>query len=472
MRFSDYLKIALKNLLRQKARSVLTIVAIVIGSLAVIILVALVIGASNMFIKQVESMGALSQITVLSSPDMVDNMDPFGGGGGGGDSDKKLTDESIKMVEKVNHITEVVGIARPFELQNIRLKDGDEKKYRINNIEAYKPSGITDKDILAGRNLKSGDSTGKILIGSSYAEKFGYGGKEQEIIGKKVILTTYKGYRGEGADIPEPNQDSNGDNKAQDEKSTDLEAEIVGVTTPGMGSENLICITLDWAKKIMTTKYWKPDEEAQKKLNESKQQYNSVPMKLYTDSDFERKGYSSLIAGVDDTANVEKAAEDIKKLGFGAATAKDFLDAFMRIFKILGYILGGIGAISLGVAAIGIINTMVMATLERTREIGVMRACGARKSTVRRLFTFEAAFLGFLGGFIGILIAFLLSFIGNIVLNNILEEQGMSITNIITLPWWLIFGALGLTTILGFVSGLYPAARAARLDPVEALRYE
>src|SRR5205085_4195361 len=119
---------------------------------------------------------------------------------------------------------------------------------------------------------------------------------------------------------------------------------------------------------------------------------------LITQDMLAQNGYGSLIAKVDNSKNAAAAAANIKKLGVGAADAEASIKQQLTIFNILGLVMGGIGGIALAVAAVGVVNTMIMAILERTREIGVMRAVGAKRSTVRALFTFEAAMLGFCGG--------------------------------------------------------------------------
>ena len=183
-------------------------------------------------------------------------------------------------------------------------------------------------------------------------------------------------------------------------------------------------------------------------------------------------GYDAVILNVDTTANVAGVAQQIRKLGLGAATAQATIDKQVHDFNIISFVLGGVGLVALLIAALGVINTMIMAVLERTREIGVMRAVGAKRSTVRRLFTAEAAALGFFGGAIGVLIGYVAVLVANPVINSKLKVQHVKSTNILSVPVWLIFAVIVGTTLIGFASGLLPARRAARLDPVEALRYE
>jgi putative ABC transport system permease protein len=197
-------------------------------------------------------------------------------------------------------------------------------------------------------------------------------------------------------------------------------------------------------------------------------------MQLVKDSWFDRQGYSSVIIKVDDQDNIDKVADSVKVLGYGANTAKLMLEEINKILTMVGAVLAVIGGISLFVAAIGIINTMIMATYERTREIGVLRACGATKGTISRLFTFEAAMLGFWGGVFGMTISFILGTVAKFIVqhNPASAMSNIPISEIGNFPLWLILSVLAFTTLIGMLSGLYPAHRAAKLNPVEALRYE
>jgi putative ABC transport system permease protein len=180
----------------------------------------------------------------------------------------------------------------------------------------------------------------------------------------------------------------------------------------------------------------------------------------------------NFVIKVDKTSNAEAVAQDIKKLGVGAVTAESYIKEQIKMFNILGLILGGIGGIALLVAAIGVINTMVMSVLERTKEIGIMRAVGAKRATVSRLFTLEAALLGFWGGVLGVGIGYALTLLANTVINKQLSSNGIVANNIISLPFWLVLTVVAVTTAIGMLAGVYPARRAAKLDPVEALHYE
>ena len=138
------------------------------------------------------------------------------------------------------------------------------------------------------------------------------------------------------------------------------------------------------------------------------------------------------------------------------------LDLFLGIF----------GSLALAVASIGIVNTLVMAILERRREIGILKAIGASDMDVKRLFFAEAGVMGAFGGVLGVALGWAIGRVINLGTNIYLRRQDMAPEQIWFVPWWLVGGALGFAIVVSLLSGLYPAARAARLDPVQALRYE
>jgi putative ABC transport system permease protein len=159
-------------------------------------------------------------------------------------------------------------------------------------------------------------------------------------------------------------------------------------------------------------------------------------------------------------------------MGFSAFSVADLLKNQKRAFILLDLLLGLVGSIALSVASLGIVNTMVMSILERTREIGVMKAIGAGDGDVRRIFLIEAGLIGLAGGLFGNVLGWGVGRAINIGANYYLQRQGAPAANLFLIPWWLIAGAVTFAVLVGVVAGGFPAARAARLDPIQALRHD
>jgi putative ABC transport system permease protein len=182
--------------------------------------------------------------------------------------------------------------------------------------------------------------------------------------------------------------------------------------------------------------------------------------------------YQALIVHLEKPEFVQAVEDNIKKMGLGTWSLLDASRNLQRFFAILDAFLGIFGSLALIVASLGIVNTLVMAILERRREIGIMKAIGASDGDVRGLFFAEAATMGVLGGMLGVFIGWLIGRIINIGTNVYLTRQSLPTETFWAVPWWLVASAIGFGLIVSLVSGLYPAARAAKLNPVEALRYE
>lgn len=180
----------------------------------------------------------------------------------------------------------------------------------------------------------------------------------------------------------------------------------------------------------------------------------------------------------DDREQVLDITDRINEMGYMAQTPQEFIQGVNSFFVVLQIIFGGIGAVALLVAAIGIANTMTMAILERTREIGLMKAVGATNQDVLSIFLGEAAGIGFIGGVGGILIGLLAGELINVLGSVYMAGQsapsygGMGGGISVSTPLWLILFAIAFSTLIGLLSGLYPALRAASLVPVRALKYE
>jgi len=182
--------------------------------------------------------------------------------------------------------------------------------------------------------------------------------------------------------------------------------------------------------------------------------------------------YPSLSVRVRNPSQIESVQDAIRKMGFNTFSILDATRGLRRFFAVLDLFLGIFGSLALAVAALGIVNTLVMAILERRREIGIMKAIGASDGDVKKLFLAEAAAMGLVGGALGVALGWVIGRLINVGTNFYLRRQNLPPENLWAVPWWLVGGAIAFAIVISMISGLYPAARAAKLDPVQALRYE
>jgi putative ABC transport system permease protein len=185
-----------------------------------------------------------------------------------------------------------------------------------------------------------------------------------------------------------------------------------------------------------------------------------------------RNAYQSLTVRVKSPALVKDVEDSIKLMGFATFSLLDATNNLRQVFAVFDLLMGIFGSLALIVASLGIINTLVMAILERRREIGVLKALGAADSDIRKLFFVEAGVMGLVGGFLGVLIGALIGFGMNFATNVYLRRQALPPLTVSSIPWWMVAAAIAFSIAVSLVAGLYPASRAARLNPVEALRYE
>jgi putative ABC transport system permease protein len=182
--------------------------------------------------------------------------------------------------------------------------------------------------------------------------------------------------------------------------------------------------------------------------------------------------YASLYVRLREMNDLDSVKTAIEERGFGVMSIADQLDEVKQGFIVLDMILGAVGTIALFVASLGIINTMVMSILERTREIGIMKAIGGSEWNIKGIFFIEAGAIGFVGGVFGLMLGWGVTRIANLVANYYIARQGGPHVDFFYIPIWLILGALGFSILVSLLAGLYPAVRAARVDPVRALRHD
>jgi len=182
--------------------------------------------------------------------------------------------------------------------------------------------------------------------------------------------------------------------------------------------------------------------------------------------------YASLLVRVSNPVQVEPVQAAIKKMGFTTWSILDAARNMRIVFAIFDTFLGVFGSLALAVASLGIVNTLVMAILERRREIGIMKALGASDRDIKQIFFAEAGAMGLAGGAFGVLLGWAIGRVIDFGTNIWLARQELPEQHLWLVPWWLVAAALAFSVLVSLAAGLYPAARAAKLDPVQALRYE
>jgi putative ABC transport system permease protein len=195
-------------------------------------------------------------------------------------------------------------------------------------------------------------------------------------------------------------------------------------------------------------------------------------LQTFLNGDAAKPSYVALTVRVRSPKDVPQVEAAIKQLGFSTFSLLDATKGLQVVFRVFDLFLGLFGSLALTVASLGIINTLVMAILERRREIGILKALGATDRDVRSLFFAEAGAMGLFGGFFGVALGWLIGQALNWGTAIYLHRQDLPGVKISYVPWWLALFAVGVAIVVSLMAGLYPAARAARLNPVEALRYE
>lgn len=402
---NDLFILGLNNLKRRKLRSWLTMIGIFIGIAAVVSLLSLGQGLKNYITEEFENLGT-DKIIIQSK-----SLGPPGSA-----TNKKLilTSKDLKNIENINGVEKTAGILLKSDI--VTFKDESKVVFTLGIDDDYLSifDNLGNFEVVEGRELNNRDKF-NVVVGNNHA--FG--------------------------DIWDRNIQLRDTIKIQGKKF-----KVVGVRGK-IGNpfdDNAISMSKETLKEILEL----GDEESQ------------IIAKI--DVGFDIKEVAEKIK--EELRKSKKEKEDQET--FEVNTSEQLLDSFTNIFAVVQGVLVGIAAISLLVGGIGIMNTMYTSVLERTKEIGTMKAIGAKNSHILLLFLIESGLLGLVGGLIGILIgiglAKLAEYFATIYIGTPLLKASMSL--------YIIFGALIFSFLIGAVSGIFPAMQASKLKPVDSLRYE
>lgn len=445
MRFLDLLRMSSSNLLRRKLRTFLTVLGVVIGTASIVVMISLGLGLRKSTLDQIEQYGGLTTINVYSND--------YYGGSNSSEEVKRIDDAVVEEIAQLPH----VELASPKLSVYVMAKQGVyEGNFEICGMTA---EALRKMDINVGEGeLPPTDGSFQLFYGNQVLTNF-YNAKKNEYYWDTGVLpdvdlmnTPVFIIFDTDAYWQSKNNDGSGQTVAPPKKYV---VPTCGVMAGGIEeySENAYSVFADIdALKAQLKKVFK-----NKVIPGQPQNKNGKPYKeLY---------YSEVYIRVDDMENVKAVQQEIKNMGYEAYSNAEWMEQMQTQMGTIQMVLGGIGAVSLFVAAIGIANTMMMSIYERTKEIGVIKVLGCDMGNIRTMFLMEAGFIGFFGGIIGLILSYGISAVINVVAKD--YYQGISY-----IPLWLALVSLVFAVLVGMVAGFFPALRAMKLSPLAAIRNE
>ncbi|NLM05870.1 MAG: ABC transporter permease [Tissierellia bacterium] len=454
----DLIGIGIKNLWRRKLRTSLTILGVVIGASAIIIMMSLGLGLEKTFTEQLMGMEDLTSVQVRA---------PFNHSDSGNVSRSKaivLDDKSIKEIKKIQHVAAVLPFSTDYGIIATTGKKVNSTQVVGVDPEAFK---AFDYKLESGRLLNENDRD-SVVLGYYAARNFMNSGNRGDVwvdpsqakpvdMNGDFIFTYDWSYGSSHGNVFESNSIGP---KYQNHK-----VKVVGI----------LANSSDWEVQYATIMSLKTLENFQKERAKVEKSSDGGGFQ----GNQKAKGtYETVKVKIDDMKYVEETIEKIKEMGFQVDSSIGWLNEMKKTTGVIQLVLGGIGAVSLLIAAIGITNTMIMSIYERTKEIGVMKVIGASIRDIQNLFLFEASMIGFIGGAIGVIFSSLVSFILNHFANSsglatsILYLEPGTTANISYIPIWLIALAVIVSAGIGILAGYFPARRAMKLSALEAIRSE
>lgn len=462
MKLPDLTELALRNLRESVLRNSLTTVGISVGVASLVAMLSLGIGLQQLTSRRLMKSGLFDTVVVTSRRDLR-NFDRDQERNGPAPGESKILDEPARL--QIEHMANVLEAYPDIRfITELRYED----KPHLTMVSAL-PSSAKSNDAFDGMQgaFFSSETAPEVILQKAFAEELlgktpkpgtddiSIATLSAPLLGKELTMR----YAQREVAPPNPTDASQGSvaGAAYSVVSREQKLKIVGIAD--LDPESMrgptrakVFLPLRLAERLHVMQ---PTD-----LREIAQAANNQPV------------YSSISVRVKNPSQVQSVEDAIKKMGFNTFSILDATRSIQQFFRILDLFLLIFGSLALAVASIGIVNTLVMAILERRREIGIMKAIGASDGDVKKLFFAEAGAMGILGGVVGVALGWAIGQVINLGTNVYLRRQGMTPEHFWAVPWWLVVFAILFSLLVSLLSGLYPAARAARLDPVQALRYE
>ena len=447
MKLHDLSDLAFRNLREAVLRNSLTTLGVAVGVASLVAMLSLGVGLQQLATSRLAKSGLFDSIFVTPKTNLR--------GPGGGPPATRTPDAKARQLDadaraEISRMPNVVEVYPQIRFFTEVRYDGKPFATMVAGLpESSKTSGAFDG--MQGHFFSSPNADEAILQ-AEFAKELNP--QTASLIGKDLVLR-YAERQSLGAQAGDSTANSGGFSVVPKEKHF----QIIGVveTEPasgfgGFGSGRLL-IPLPIAETLRAA------------------QVNDL-RDILRDSSSDKPTYASLTVRVKKPSMVEETEKKLKDLGFGAFSLLDVSKSLLTFFRVLDLLLLIFSSLALAVATLGIINTLVMAILERRREIGVLKALGAADGDVKQLFFVEAGVMGLVGGLLGVGFGWLIGRVLNLATEIYLHRQNLPGVQIFSVSWALVLFAMGFAIIVSLAAGLYPASRAARLDPVQALRYE
>ena len=409
----DVFRISTRSFKNNRLRTLLTVLGISIGIGTIFFLVSLGYGLQKLILENIATQDSLLALDVTQNSEAID-----------------LNKESITSIKEISEITDIYPlVSQDSQISGNGLTSA--AKINIVNPRFLSLEGIAvDK----GKIFKDGEND-KMIISLAALQLLDI--NKDDFANNEITIRLAK-------NPPKQN------NQTVSAEEAPAGENVVIETTP-----------IEYINKTYTITGV---------VNDISNAYIYIPDSSVSEISFAT--YDKLKVRVNSTFNLEPARARIIEKGFFVSSVSETVDQAKQIFSIAQIVLALFGVVALVVSAIGMFNTMTIALLERTQEIGIMKTIGASSYDIWRMFLTESMIIGFFGGFFGVVMGFLLSSLVNYGMNFLAGMFGGIQANLFARPVWFIAFIMIFSTVVGVITGIYPARRAARLNALEALRYK
>lgn len=457
MKTYDLLDLAVRNLRQSKLRNGLTTVGISVGVASLVAMLSLGVGLQQLATRRLAGSGLFDTVFVTSRQDFR-GFDKEDDAKAPNPEKSPVLDEAAR--DKITRLPNVTEVEPEIRVMGEIMADGETHFGFVTGL----PTSARENEAfetLKGKFFSSDNADEAILL-NDFAKELNPK-NPAELIGKTVTLRygERQALAQDSSDQPSLGKsDSNagaGDDYGFSVVRKQQPLRVVGIIDqePYGGMR-----TVSRGRIFLPVK-------SMERLN----------MAQFTDMRSSLKGasgktYMTLTVRVRDPGKVQAVQDAVNQMGLRTFSVLDATKSLRRFFTVLDLFLGIFGSLALAVATLAIINTLVMAVLERRREIGVMKAIGASDQDVKKLFFTEAGAMGLFGGVLGVLLGFAIGKAINFGTGVYLHSRQLPSEPVWIMPPWLVGAAIAFSIVVSLLAGLYPASRAAKLDPVQTLKYE